>query len=92
MTSIAERVQVEHISEQARQARPGRAVATVLVTVLLGSGWLAARSLSVLWLGTAWCAIAVRQGWREGRSPEWAAHVASRQEARRARAGRPGPR
>jgi hypothetical protein len=92
LTSIAERVPVEQISEQARQARPGVAVAAVVASVLLGVGFLAARSLSVLWLGTAWCAIAVREGWREGRSSEWAAHVARKQDARRARAGRPGPR
>jgi hypothetical protein len=91
-TTILDRVPVEHITEQARQAHPGRAVAVVLATVLLRTGWLLARSLSAFWLGAAWCAIAVREGWREGRSPEWAAHVARKQEARRVPAGHPGSR
>ena len=90
MTSIAERVPAERISREARDARPGVAAATALATVLVGAGWLAARLMTGLWLGAAWCFIAVREGWREGRSPEWAAHVAVRQQ-RRVRAGHPGP-
>ena len=86
MTSIAERVPLDQITGQARAARPGRAVGTVLSVLLVGAGWLAARLMTGLWLGLAWCFIAVREGWRDGRSPEWAAHVAARQQ-RRARAG-----
>jgi hypothetical protein len=90
--SLLERIPVAEITEQARQAHPGRAALTVVAAVLLGAGWLAARTLNVLWLGAAWMAIAVREGWRDGRSPEWAAHVARKQDAqRRARAGRAGP-
>lgn len=90
--SLLERVPVEGITAQARQVRFWQTIGAVLATVLLGSGFLAARLVSTLWLGTAWCAVAVRAGWREGRSPEWAAAVARRQESRRVRAGRTGPR
>jgi hypothetical protein len=90
--SLLERVPVEGITAQARQVRFWQTIGAVLATVLLGSAFLAARLLSTLWLGTAWCAVAVRAGWREGRSPEWSAAVQRRQEQRRIRAGRTGPR
>jgi len=87
LTSVTRR-----ITAQARQAAPGAVLAGVLAAVLVGAGWLAARSLGGLWLAGAWCVIAVREGWREGRSPEWADHVAGRAERRGARAGRAGAR
>lgn len=89
--SLLERVPVDGITAQARQVHFWRTVQAILATVLLGSGFGAARILSGLWLVAAWCAVAVRAGWREGRSPEWAAQVERRQEQRRIRAGRTGP-
>ena len=90
--SLLERVPVDGITAQARQVRFWRTVGVALASVLLGAGFLAARALSGLWLGTAWFAVAVRAGWREGRSPEWSAAVQRRQEQRRIRAERTGPR
>ena len=87
--SLLERVPVQDITEQAREARPGPAIANVLAVVLVGIGWLAARLLSGLWLAAAWVFVAVRQGWREGRSAAWTDSVNAR---RRARAERAGPR
>ena len=61
--TLLERIPVEEISAQARQARPARAVLTVIAAVFFGLGWLAGRSV----LAVSWAAVAVREGWREGR-------------------------
>jgi hypothetical protein len=64
MTALLERVvPVDEITAQARQARPGRAVLTVIAAVFFGIGWLAGRMVFAL----AWCAVAVKVGWQEGR-------------------------
>lgn len=67
MTALLERVPLESISEQARQVRFWRTVLTVIAGVLFGAGWVAAKACAVAWLAGAWCAVAVREGWREGR-------------------------
>ncbi len=83
MTSVAERVPLERISQRAHAARPGRTALTVIATVLFCAGWLAYKLLAVAWLAVAWCGSAVIEGWSEARKAE---------AVRRARAGRPGPR
>ena len=87
MTTITQRVPLDRIDERARSARPGRVAATVVVSVLFAAAWLVARTLSVLWVGLAWSASAVAEGWAAGRSAEWARHVETR---RAASAERPG--
>jgi hypothetical protein len=67
MTAVLDRVPVDSITEQARQVRFWRTVLTVVAGVLFGAGWLVAKLFGVLWLAAAWCAVAVREGWREGR-------------------------
>jgi hypothetical protein len=62
-TALLERVPVDEIGAQARDARPGRAVLTVIAAVFFALGWCAARAV----LCVAWCCVAVREGWREGR-------------------------
>ncbi len=62
-TALLERIPVEEIGVQARQARPGRAVLTVIAAVFFGLGWCAAKSV----LAVSWACVAVREGWREGR-------------------------
>lgn len=89
MTSITERVPADAITARARQARPGRTALAVVAWLLLNAAFAAARLLSVLWLAVAWSAIALHEGWCEGRSQEWAAHVAARKQ-QRDRAGRAG--
>lgn len=68
MTTILERVPVAKITAQAREIRLARTLLVVLAAVLFGVGWLAARAVGVLWLACAWSAVAVREGWRAGRS------------------------
>jgi hypothetical protein len=63
MTAVFERVPLDAITEQARQVRFWRTVLTVIAGVLFGAGWLVAK----MWLAAAWSAVAVREGWREGR-------------------------
>ena len=67
MTTVTERVPLERITREARDVHPGRAVLTVVAAVLFGLGWVTARTLGGVWLVVAWCAVAVRVGWAEGR-------------------------
>ncbi len=55
------------ITAQARQVHFWRTVLTVLAALLFGIGWLTAKAFGLLWLALAWSAVAVREGWREGR-------------------------
>lgn len=84
MSSVAERVPLDRIERRARAAKPGRTALVVVASVLFGLGWLIARVLGVLWIGLAYAASAVAEGWVAGRSAEWSQHVARRQEAQRA--------
>jgi hypothetical protein len=67
VTAVLDRVDLDAITEQARQVRFGRTVLTVVAAVLFGAGWLVAKCFGIVWLASAWCAVAVREGWREGR-------------------------
>lgn len=67
MTTLAERIPLDEITEQAREVRFGRSVLTVIAAVLFGLGWLVAKAFGVTWLALAWSAVAVREGWREAR-------------------------
>jgi hypothetical protein len=91
MTAWLDRVPADEISRHAREVRPGRAVAAAAAFVLVGAGFVLARVCAGLWLALAWSFIAVREGWRDGRTRAWADAVRAREE-RRSRAGRPGPR
>lgn len=84
MTSVTERVPLERISRRAHAARPGRTALAVVASVIFAVGWLIARALSVAWIGAAYAASALAEGWVAGRSAEWTQHVARKQEAQRA--------
>ena len=70
MTAVLDRVDLDAITEQARQVHFWRTVAKVLVFVLFGAGWVTAKAFGVTWLAVTWCAVAVREGWREGRGTQ----------------------
>jgi uncharacterized membrane protein YedE/YeeE len=72
LTSIAERVPLDRIERRARQARPGRAVLTVIAAALFGLGWLACKVCAVTWLAVAWCGCAVIEGWQSARQRDGA--------------------
>lgn len=90
MTSTAERVPLDRIGQRARQARPGRTALVVVASVLFGLGWLVARALGVVWIGLAYAASALAEGWVAGRSAEWSQHIARKQEEQRAGRRRQG--
>jgi hypothetical protein len=64
VTTITQRVPLDQITREARQVRFGVVLLTVLAGVFFAIGWLAGR----LFLGVAWCAVAVKVGWQAGRA------------------------
>lgn len=62
MTAVAERVHLDEITAQARDIRLGRVLLTVLAAVFFALGWTVGR----VFLGVAWCAVAVKVGWQAG--------------------------
>jgi hypothetical protein len=67
LDSVLERVPVDEINRQARDIHFWRTVATLLAGLLFAVGWLVAKGFTVLWLGVAWTATAVKVGWQAGR-------------------------
>ena len=57
----------DQIREQARTLTPLRTLLTFLASLLFALGWLASKSLGVLWAGVAWSIAAVKVGWTDGR-------------------------
>jgi hypothetical protein len=62
VTSIAERVQVDAITRQARDIRAGRVLLTAVAAVFFALGWTVGR----LFLGVVWCGVAVKVGYQAG--------------------------
>lgn len=69
MTALLERVPVDRITAEAREIHPGRALLTVIAAVLYGIGWVAAKTVAVVWLAVAWSYAAVKVGWSDARGP-----------------------
>lgn len=65
--TVLERVPLDQITREARDIHFTRTVLTVIAAVLFGLGWTAAKTFTAGWFTLAWCAAAVRVGWREGR-------------------------
>jgi len=63
-------VPLDRITAEARQVDVVRTLLTILAALLFAIGWLAARTLGVLWISLAWSATAVKVGWVEGRTPK----------------------
>jgi hypothetical protein len=63
VTTITQRIPLDEITAQAHQVRFGRVLLAVLAALFFGIGWVAGR----VFLAVAWCAVAVRVGWQEGR-------------------------
>lgn len=55
------------ITEQARDARPGRALLGLIGGLLFSLGWLAAKMFRVTFFCCAWAWAAVIVGWRQAR-------------------------
>jgi len=59
---LTERIPVAELEQQAREVRFGRFLATMVIGFFFAIGWVTGR----LWFGAVFCALAVRQGFREG--------------------------
>jgi hypothetical protein len=59
VTGLAERVDLERISDQAREVHAGRFVLSLIAALFIGIGWVA----RMVFLGAVWCAFAVQAGW-----------------------------
>lgn len=55
------------ITEQARDAKPGRALLSLAGALLFSLGWLAAKTLKLAFFCCAWAWAAVIVGWRQAR-------------------------
>lgn len=58
---------LDAITAQAAQVDAGRVVGRALLTVLAGVCWLIGAVPGATIRGLAWCAVAVRVGYRDGR-------------------------
>jgi len=67
LDDVLTHVPMERINRQAREVHFWRTVATLLAGLLFAVGWLVAKGFTVLWLGVAWTATAVKVGWQAGR-------------------------
>lgn len=76
MANVLDRVPLEQISEEAKQADVGKLALTALAAVLYSIGWIAgkvftivARILVLAIRGAVWAGLAVKLGWTESRKP-----------------------
>lgn len=67
--AVLDRVPVAEITARARDIRLGQVLLTVLAGLLFGLGWAVAKLFTITWLAVAWCAVAVKVGWTQGRRP-----------------------
>lgn len=67
MTTLTEHIDVDAITEQAKQVHFWRSIVTVIAAILFGLGWVSFRFFAVIWFALAWGGCAVREGWREAR-------------------------
>lgn len=77
MTTLAERVPLDDILTQAREAKPGRTALTLLAGLFFGIGWLSAKTFTVLWLFITWAVTAIRLGWKTSYGPSRADRMAT---------------
>jgi hypothetical protein len=66
-TRLQDRVPIDAITTDARQARPGRALLALIGGLIFSVFWLAGKAFGALFLSGAWCASAAKMGWRQAR-------------------------
>jgi hypothetical protein len=64
--SLLDRIPVEDITAQARQVRFGETLLRLILFLLISLG----KTAGYAWLVPVWCALAVREGWREVHPPK----------------------
>lgn len=65
--AVLDRVSVGDITAAAHAVSFLRTLLTLIAAVLYGVGWLVAKVFTGVWFVLAWCAVAVRFGWRDAR-------------------------
>jgi hypothetical protein len=65
-----DQVMTERITREARDIHFWRTALTVIAGLLFGIGWVAYKALAAIWFVLAWCAAAVKVGWREARAAD----------------------
>jgi hypothetical protein len=70
MTALLERVPIDRINVEARDVEFWRTLLKVVAAVLYGIGWVAAKTLGLVWLALCWAGAAVKLGWIEARKPK----------------------
>jgi hypothetical protein len=63
---VLERVPLDEITAQARQVRFGETLLRLIIFLLISVG----KAAGYGWLVPVWCALAVREGWREVHPPK----------------------
>jgi hypothetical protein len=66
-TRLQDRVPIDEITADARQASPSRAFLGLVGWILFTAGWLVAKIFGILFLSGAWCFSAAKMGWRTAR-------------------------
>lgn len=61
---LQDRVPIDAITADARQAHPGRAALGLIGGLLFMAGWVSRKIFGILFLSGSWCFSAIRIGWR----------------------------
>lgn len=69
MTLALDRVPVDRITAEARKVNLARAVLAIVGAALYGVGWVAAKSVALVWFTLTWIFAAVKVGWADARDP-----------------------
>lgn len=64
MTSIAERIPVDEISDRAREIHFAKTMLTIVAALFYVIGWIVGK----VWLGFVWCLVAVKVGFMEAKN------------------------
>ena len=62
---LQDRVPIDAITADARQARPGRAVQGLIGGIFFGIFWCLGKTFMLIFMSGAWCASAAKMGWRQ---------------------------
>lgn len=72
---FSDRVPVEQITADARQADPGRAFLALFGAIFIAIGWTVGKICTVIFASVAWSMSAMKYGWRSARGtlnrPTW---------------------
>ena len=65
--TVIDRVPVGDITAEARAVPLGKMLLTLIAAILFGVGWVVAKVFMGAGFVLAWCAAAIKLGWRQAR-------------------------